>query len=119
MTKPYREAKKDGAVGFMKGFAKGSVELFSKPGAGKAPTFPIFLQFQHFKHGTNLFAKAMFGLMAYPAMGIHATLKRRGLNSTESQILDAQIAFGVYKLQLTPATSSEIDTVISNFNLRK
>lgn len=38
VTKPYQEAKKDGAVGFMKGFAKGSVELFSKPGAGKAPT---------------------------------------------------------------------------------
>lgn len=57
--------------------------------------------------------------MAYPAMGIHATLKKRGLNSTESKILDAQIALGAYKLQLTPATSSEIDTVISKFNLLK
>lgn len=35
VTKPYREAKTDGAAGFAKGFAKGSVELFSKPGAGK------------------------------------------------------------------------------------
>lgn len=34
ITKPYREAKKDGAAGFAKGFAKGSIELFVKPGAG-------------------------------------------------------------------------------------
>lgn len=59
----------------------------------------------------------MFGLMAYPAMGIHASLKRMSLNSTESKILDAHIAIGAHKLQLTPATSSEIDTVISNFNV--
>lgn len=28
-------AKKDGALGFATGLAKGSVELFTKPGAGK------------------------------------------------------------------------------------
>ncbi|KAE8163337.1 hypothetical protein BDV40DRAFT_299467 [Aspergillus tamarii] len=35
VTKPYREGKTDGAAGFAKGFAKGSIELFSRPGAGK------------------------------------------------------------------------------------
>jgi hypothetical protein len=59
----------------------------------------------------------MFGLIAYPAMGIHATLKRRGLNSTESKILDAQIAFGAYKLQNTAVAPSEIEIVTSNFSL--
>ncbi|KAF4240524.1 hypothetical protein CNMCM6457_007102 [Aspergillus fumigatiaffinis] len=58
VTKPYREAKSDGASGFAKGLAKGSVGLFSKPGA------------------------AMLGLVAYPAMGIY---KKEAFVDTQPQ----------------------------------
>ncbi|KAB8224498.1 hypothetical protein BDV33DRAFT_233433 [Aspergillus novoparasiticus] len=92
VTKPYREAKTDGAAGFAKGFAKGSVELFSKPGA------------------------AMFGLMAYPAMGIYKSIKKGNLNPTERKILEAQIELGDYMLQSFPASPGEIEMVLSKFN---
>ncbi|KAE8367533.1 hypothetical protein BDV27DRAFT_142686 [Aspergillus caelatus] len=92
VTKPYREGKKDGAAGFAKGFAKGSVELFSKPGA------------------------AMFGLMAYPAMGIYKSIKKRNLNPTETKILESQIELGEYMLQRFPASPGEIEMVLSKFN---
>ncbi|KAH7302808.1 hypothetical protein B0I35DRAFT_325016, partial [Stachybotrys elegans] len=52
VTQPYKGAKKEGALGFLKGAAKGSIELATKPGA------------------------AMFGLMAYPAQGIYKSFKR-------------------------------------------
>ncbi|KAK9847344.1 sterol glucosyltransferase [Penicillium brevicompactum] len=91
VTKPYRDARIDGAPGFARGFAKGSVELFSKPGA------------------------AIFGLMAYPSMGIYKSLKKANLSSTEATILDSQIALGAFTLQQNPASASEIDTVLSNF----
>ncbi|QMW46761.1 hypothetical protein G4B11_010216 [Aspergillus flavus] len=92
VTKPYREAKTDGAAGFAKGFAKGSVELFSKPGA------------------------AMFGLMAYPAMGIYKSIKKGNLNPTERKIVEAQIELGDYMLQSFPASPAEIEMVLSRFN---
>ncbi|PIG80885.1 sterol glucosyltransferase [Aspergillus arachidicola] len=92
VTKPYREAKTDGAAGFAKGFAKGSVELFSKPGA------------------------AMFGLTAYPAMGIYKSIKKGNLNPTERKILEAQIELGDYMLQSFPASPGEIEMVLSKFS---
>ncbi|KAL0929369.1 sterol glucosyltransferase [Colletotrichum truncatum] len=54
VTQPYKGAKKGGAVGFLKGAGKGSIGLFTKPGA------------------------AMFGLMAYPAQGIYKSFKGNG-----------------------------------------
>ncbi|RAL14296.1 sterol glucosyltransferase [Aspergillus homomorphus CBS 101889] len=91
VTKPYREAKSDGAAGFAKGLAKGSVELFSKPGA------------------------AMFGLLAYPAMGIYKSLKKLRLNPTEARIVEAQMLVGDYMLLKAPATSGEASIVVSKY----
>ncbi|WYZ45983.1 hypothetical protein EsH8_IX_000208 [Colletotrichum jinshuiense] len=52
-TDPYKGAKEGGALGLMKGIGTGSVGLVLKPG------------------------EALFGLVAYPAQGIHKSLKAR------------------------------------------
>ncbi|KXH28783.1 hypothetical protein CNYM01_10606 [Colletotrichum nymphaeae SA-01] len=58
-TDPYKGAKEGGALGLAKGVATGSFGLILKPGA------------------------AMFGLVAYPAQGIHKSLKARTGRSHE------------------------------------
>ncbi|KAF3391222.1 Sterol 3-beta-glucosyltransferase UGT80A2, partial [Penicillium rolfsii] len=91
ITKPYREAKANGAMGFTKGFAKGSIELFTKPGA------------------------AMFGLMAYPSMGIYKSLRKKDVNQAETRILKAQIALWEHTVEQVPISPEEIQTVLSKF----
>ncbi|KAF9730998.1 hypothetical protein PMIN03_007952 [Paraphaeosphaeria minitans] len=51
VIKPYAGAKKEGALGFMKGVGKGSLNMVAKPGS------------------------AMFGLLAYPAQGVYKSIK--------------------------------------------
>ncbi|KAI9167696.1 Sterol 3-beta-glucosyltransferase [Paramyrothecium foliicola] len=53
VTQPYKGAKAEGALGFLKGAGRGSIGLIAKPGS------------------------AMFGLMAYPAQGIFKSLTGR------------------------------------------
>ncbi|KAK8130689.1 glycosyltransferase family 28 domain-containing protein [Apiospora kogelbergensis] len=58
VTQPYKGAKEEGALGFLKGAGKGTAGLIAKPGA------------------------AMFGLMAYPAQGVYKSIKAaRGRNA--------------------------------------
>ncbi|OQE69651.1 hypothetical protein PENNAL_c0130G04309 [Penicillium nalgiovense] len=108
VTTPYREAKKNGAAGFLKGFAKGSVEIFTKPGA-ECPC----------SYANPVPSQAIFGLMAYPAMGVYASLKQQGLNSTQAVVLESQVALGIWKLQQQPVTPSEVSLVLSNFKILK
>ncbi|EUC43587.1 glycosyltransferase family 1 protein [Bipolaris oryzae ATCC 44560] len=68
VTKPREGAKKEGALGFMKGVGKGSLNLVAKPGS------------------------AMFGLMAYPAQGIYKSIKSSQKNAVPNKIRAEKIA---------------------------
>lgn len=57
--------------------------------------------------------------MAYPAMGVYASLKQQGLNSTQAVVLESQVALGIWKLQQQPVTPSEVSLVLSNFKILK
>lgn len=58
----------------------------------------------------------MFGLMAYPAMGIYKSLKNRNLNPTEAKILESKIALGNYLFQRSPPNPEEVKMVLSTFD---
>ncbi|PVI03303.1 glycosyltransferase family 1 protein [Periconia macrospinosa] len=68
VTKPYAGAKKEGALGFMKGLGKGSMNMVTKPGS------------------------AMFGLVAYPAQGIYKSMKTLRKSTVESTVRSGKLA---------------------------
>jgi hypothetical protein len=44
VTQPMKGAKNEGAVGFMKGIGKGSMNMITKPGSGMSLTLHIYSQ---------------------------------------------------------------------------
>ncbi|KFY94399.1 hypothetical protein V500_03298 [Pseudogymnoascus sp. VKM F-4518 (FW-2643)] len=94
VTQPMAGAKKDGALGFTKGFAKGSLELFTKPGA------------------------AMFGLMAYPTMGLYKSMNSGKLSPTDAQILQARQMLSVYVNEQKGVQEDEVGRAQSIFGLK-
>jgi hypothetical protein len=69
VSKPHAGAKKEGALGFIKGLGKGSMNMVTKPGSGECRLDLFALELLLTK------AVAMFGLVAYPAQGIYKSMK--------------------------------------------
>ncbi|TEY61488.1 hypothetical protein BOTCAL_0168g00210 [Botryotinia calthae] len=95
ITQPMQGAKKDGALGFAKGLAKGTVGLITKPGA------------------------AMFGLMAYPAMGLYKSINEMGLSTAQKRVLEGRQMLSTYMNEKMPLQEAEIGTVLEQFELKK
>ncbi|KAL1628580.1 hypothetical protein SLS56_005812 [Neofusicoccum ribis] len=74
-VKPYQGAKKEGAVGAMKGIGKGMVSMGAKAGA------------------------AMFGLMAYPSAGVAKSLSSMTRTRTRKKIAEARHAEGRWLIE--------------------
>ena len=72
ITKPYKGAKEGGWAGFGKGVAKGAMGLVTGPGSG------------------------MFGLFAYPFLGMYKSITTSSLSPTEKKIILARQAYGSY-----------------------
>ncbi|EHA54186.1 glycosyltransferase family 28 domain-containing protein [Pyricularia oryzae 70-15] len=69
VTQPYKGAKEEGALGFLKGAGKGTAGLIVKPGS------------------------AMLGLMAYPAQGVYKSIRaargrKAAVKKSKSDLLD-------------------------------
>ncbi|GME29016.1 hypothetical protein ETB97_009763 [Neofusicoccum parvum] len=75
VVKPYQGAKKEGAVGAMKGIGKGMVSMGAKTGA------------------------AMFGLMAYPSAGVAKSLSSMMRTKTRKKIAEARHAEGRWLIE--------------------
>ncbi|XP_014556216.1 glycosyltransferase family 1 protein [Bipolaris victoriae FI3] len=84
VTKPRDGAKKEGAVGFMKGVGKGSLNMVTKPGS------------------------AMFGLMAYPAQGIYKSIKSCNKSTVPNKIQAEKIA--CFRCQRSAGRSSVLES---------
>ncbi|KAF7889829.1 uncharacterized protein EAF02_002244 [Botrytis sinoallii] len=95
VTQPMQGAKKDGALGFAKGLAKGTVGLITKPGA------------------------AMFGLMAYPAMGLYKSINDMGLSTAQKRVLEGRQMLSAYMNEKAPLQEAEIGSVLEQFELKK
>lgn len=72
IIKPYKGAKEGGWAGFGKGVAKGAMGLVTGPGSG------------------------MFGLFAYPFLGMYKSITTSSLSPTEKKILLARQVYGNY-----------------------
>ncbi|TGO57465.1 hypothetical protein BCON_0065g00250 [Botryotinia convoluta] len=95
VTQPMQGAKKDGALGFAKGLAKGTVNLITKPGA------------------------SMFGLMAYPAMGLYKSINEMRLSTAQKRVLEGRQMLSAYMNEKTPLQEAEIGSVLEQFELKK
>ncbi|PQE14327.1 hypothetical protein CJF30_00006908 [Rutstroemia sp. NJR-2017a BBW] len=72
VTKPYKGAKEGGWAGFSKGVAKGTMGLVTGPGAG------------------------MFGLFAYPFLGMYRSMSTASLSRTQQRIMLTRQVYGSY-----------------------
>ncbi|PVH67675.1 glycosyltransferase family 1 protein [Cadophora sp. DSE1049] len=95
VTQPMEGAKKDGALGFAKGLAKGSIGLVTKPGA------------------------AMFGLLAYPAMGLYKSMNEHGLSPAQTRVLKGRQMLSAYVNEKLPLQEAEIRRVVDLFEMKK
>ncbi|KAK5134626.1 hypothetical protein LTR08_006282 [Meristemomyces frigidus] len=70
VTQPMRGAQKDGAAGFLKGIGRGLGGIYLKPGA------------------------AIFGVAAYPMMGVYKEMQKQFGSSVQNYIIAARTAQG-------------------------
>ncbi|KAH7134102.1 hypothetical protein EDB81DRAFT_694216 [Dactylonectria macrodidyma] len=89
VTKPMEGAKKEGAVGLLKGIGKGSMGLITKPGS------------------------AMFGLLAYPAQGAYKSVKSLKRSNVKDAIKSGRIA--CLEVDSINTTHDDSQLVVSNF----
>lgn len=59
----------------------------------------------------------MFGLLAYPAMGIYKSLVG-SLSTTEKQIMEARLGHDAYFANLEPITDREMNLVLSQWKAK-
>ncbi|KAL3421955.1 glycosyltransferase family 1 protein (sterol glucosyltransferase) [Phlyctema vagabunda] len=91
---PYKGAKEGGGAGFAKGVAKGVVGFLAKPGS------------------------AIFGVVAYPALGLYRSLSGSDMTGTQRDILLAQREYGIHLAQNVPLEQTEIGQVVAAFRAR-
>ncbi|KAB8229652.1 uncharacterized protein BDW43DRAFT_322041 [Aspergillus alliaceus] len=89
---PFRGAKKDGIWGFSKGIAKSYMGIVTKPSAG------------------------MFGLVAYPALGLYKSISALHLSPAQAKILLARKTYGSYAMRNAQVTDSEVSQVLMVFH---
>lgn len=58
---------------------------------------------------------AMFGLLAYPSLGIYKSLASIGLTGAESKILAARLLHGEFMAMKRPVNHSEVSQVLHDF----
>lgn len=59
----------------------------------------------------------MFGLLAYPALGIYKSLVG-SLSKTEKQIMEARLAHDAYFANLEPITDQEMNSVLGQWQAK-
>lgn len=91
VVQPYMGARKDGAVGAVKGFGKGVASLATKSGAG------------------------MFGVFAYPSAGISKSLRAVVHSRTRKEIALQRHKEGVWMIETGRVEQVNTDEVVSAF----
>lgn len=91
VMEPYRGAKKEGALGAVKGIGKGAMNLVTKSGAG------------------------MFGVLAYPSAGITKSLRTAVHSSTRKAIAQALHEEGKWMANNTRRDGVDVSVVVNKF----
>ncbi|KAF5597576.1 glycosyltransferase family 1 [Fusarium subglutinans] len=115
-------AVKGGPVGLVTGLGKAGFGLIAKPGSGKSfnVLFRLFGagSFESLLMGSVLTRLAMFGLLAYPALGIYKSIVG-SLSKTEKKVLEARLAHDKYFAKIDPIEDQDIQVVLSSFGVGK
>ncbi|PVH82903.1 glycosyltransferase family 1 protein [Cadophora sp. DSE1049] len=90
-TQPYKGARDGGPVGLIKGIAKGCGGLLTQP------------------------AHAVFGIVAYPALGLYRSIDTTKVTGAQGDILKAQQVYGTYLAENNAMDKGEVDRVITEF----
>ncbi|KAF8864364.1 UDP-Glycosyltransferase/glycogen phosphorylase [Acephala macrosclerotiorum] len=91
-TQPYKGARDGGALGLMKGIAKGCGGLLTQPG------------------------HAIFGVVAYPALGLYKQLNTTHVTGAQGDILKAQKEYGIWLAEWTEMDKGEMERVLKDFD---
>jgi hypothetical protein len=92
-TEPYKGARDHGALGLLTGFAKGCSGFITHPHS------------------------AIFGVVAYPALGLYRSLNTNHVTGAQGAILNAQKAHGQFLAENSPVSKKESSEIIWMFNL--
>jgi hypothetical protein len=65
VTQPMKGAKNEGAVGFMKGIGKGSMNMITKLGSGKSLTLHVYNQSRETNHAKQCSASSRIRLREF------------------------------------------------------
>lgn len=107
-------------MGLVTGLGKAGFGLIAKPGSGKFKFFNVPCRLFQVGSWESLLMYlvltrlAMFGLLAYPALGIYKSIVG-SLSKTEKKVLEARLAHDEYFARVDPISEQEIASVLSSF----
>ncbi|KAM0413203.1 hypothetical protein ACHAPD_008290 [Fusarium lateritium] len=113
-------AVKGGPVGLVTGLGKAGFGLIAKPGSGKFKFLDIPCRLSLVGSWKALLMYlaltrlAMFGLFAYPALGIYKSIVG-SLSKTEKKVLEARLEHDEYFAKIDPMSEQDIASVLSSF----
>ncbi|PMD56672.1 glycosyltransferase family 1 protein [Hyaloscypha bicolor E] len=91
-TQPYKGARDGGAFGLVKGIFKGCAGLLTQPG------------------------HAIFGVVAYPALGLYRSLNTAHVTGAQGEILIAQKEYGIFLAETDRMDKGEVERVMKDFD---
>ncbi|PNP73834.1 hypothetical protein FNYG_12793 [Fusarium nygamai] len=115
-------AVKGGPVGLLTGLGKAGFGLIAKPGSGKFfnVLYRLFVagSFESLLMSLVLAWLAMFGLLAYPALGIYKSIVG-SLSKTEKKVLESRLGHDEYFTNIDPISDQEIEVVLRSFGVEQ
>lgn len=109
-------------MGLVTGLGKAGFGLIAKPGSGKSLNILYRLfgpgGFESLLTGLVLTRLAMFGLLAYPALGIYKSIVG-SLSKTEKKVLEARLAHDEYFAKIDPIRDQEIEVVLRSLGVEQ
>lgn len=110
-TQPVNGAREEGAIGAVKGFAKGTIGLATKVPSGKQLS-------QSMKpSGANIgVCLAGIGLVAYPFQGIAKSIEGAFRSQSRKAIVSARLKSGYYETSRMQITDEELHEILQAFD---
>lgn len=60
----------------------------------------------------------MFGIVAYPALGLYRSLNTSHVKGAQGEILKSQQLYGTFLLETNPPQKADIDKVVNDFDAK-
>jgi hypothetical protein len=113
---------KGGPVGLVTGLGKAGFGQIAKPGSGKSlnTVYRLFGagSFESLLMCLVLTRLAMFGLLAYPALGIYKSIVG-SFSKTEKKVLEARLAHDEYFAKIGRIRDQEIQVVLRSLGVEQ